>query len=76
MLRYTVQTLLKSMLKIKLFLNETIHIFFKHENQSGITPPPFFLTLSMLSSSVVDYVFGPQSCQTKDYKIFIGCFSV
>jgi len=29
----------------------------------------------MLASSAVDRGFEPQSCQTKDYKIGICCFS-
>jgi hypothetical protein len=31
--------------------------------------------VSVLSSSVVDRVFEPRSCQTKDYEIGICCFS-
>ena len=31
--------------------------------------------VSVLASSVVDYVFDPRSGQTKDYKIGICCFS-
>jgi hypothetical protein len=31
--------------------------------------------VSVLTSSAVDHGFGPRSCQTKDYKIGICCFS-
>ena len=31
--------------------------------------------VSVLSSSVVDHGFEPRSCQTKEYKIGICCFS-
>ena len=31
--------------------------------------------VSVLASSAVDHGFGPRSCQTKDYKIGICCFS-
>jgi hypothetical protein len=31
--------------------------------------------VSMLASSGVDHGFKPRSCQTKDYKIGICCFS-
>ena len=31
--------------------------------------------VSMLASSAVDHGFEPGSCQTKDYKIDICCFS-
>ena len=51
-----------------IYFKETLQYIFFFNSISGVI-------VSMLTSSVVDCGFKPRSCQTKDYKIGICCFS-